>query len=140
MSSVSVLYLSARQPCVLQKVKSVLQTIPNFVVQDQTHAGIEFIFLTTLTFQAAIETCTILISLDPDPMWVKLCDLYHPKEFLSFVPLFKPVKVNIYQSFTIQSRRDGKVSNLNDKDNSKKSENWKPINLIYFYRQSLFKL
>nr|XP_022346187.1 TELO2-interacting protein 1 homolog [Crassostrea virginica] len=59
-SSVSVLYLSARQPCVLQK--------------------------------AAIETCTILISLDPDPMWVKLCDLYHPKEFLSFVPFFKPVK------------------------------------------------
>lgn len=96
--------------------------------------------LTTLTFQAAIETCTILISLDPDPMWVKLCDLYHPKEFLSFVPLFKPVKVNIYQSFTIQSSRDGKVSNLNDEHNSKKSKNLKPINLINFYRQSLLKL
>lgn len=44
-------------------------------------------------FQIAMETCTILISLDPDPMWLKLCDLYHPKEFLSYVPLFKPVKV-----------------------------------------------
>lgn len=59
-SSVCVLYLSARQPKFLQKI--------------------------------AMETCTILISLDPDPMWLKLCDLYHPKEFLSYVPLFKPVK------------------------------------------------
>ncbi|XP_062590440.1 TELO2-interacting protein 1 homolog [Saccostrea cucullata] len=59
-SSVCVLYLSARQPSVLQKI--------------------------------ALETCTVLISLDPDPMWLRLCDLYHPKEFLSYVPLFKPVK------------------------------------------------
>ncbi|XP_056022184.1 TELO2-interacting protein 1 homolog [Ostrea edulis] len=59
-SSVCVLYLSARQPNALQKI--------------------------------ATETCTVLISLDPDPMWLKLCDLYHPKEFLSYVPLFKPVK------------------------------------------------